>query len=122
MSKEIFYTSSSFGMVCRALVDSLSPAFFVLGLLSKRKIVALLEKIKNEPTKTKPVKKNLFFFRFAPLHYGDCVIYGFPMAFGLGRVGCFLQHDHPGIRSDFPLAVKASVEMHGAIQLSPVTT
>ena len=39
-------------------------------------------------------------------HYGDCVIYGFPMAFGLGRVGCFMAHDHPGSETDFWLGVK----------------
>ena len=50
--------------------------------------------------------KKPLLFPIRALHYGDCVIYGFPMAFGLGRVGCFLAHDHPGIRSDFPLAVK----------------
>lgn len=48
------------------------------------------------------------------LHYGDCVIYGFPMAFGLGRVGCFLAHDHPGIQSDFVLAVQGICEEHWA--------
>ena len=51
-------------------------------------------------------EKKPFLFRISALHYGDCVIYGFPMAFGLGRVGCFMAHDHPGIKSDFPLAVK----------------
>ena len=44
------------------------------------------------------------------LHYGDCVIYGFPMAFGLGRVGCFMAHDHPGLQSDFLLAVQGVCE------------
>ena len=45
-------------------------------------------------------------FPVKPTNYGDCVIYGFPMAFGLGRVGCFLAHDHPGIQTDFALGVK----------------
>ena len=44
------------------------------------------------------------------LHYGDCVIFGFPMAFGFGRIGCFMAHDHPGIESDFPLAVAGICE------------
>ena len=47
-------------------------------------------------------KKLLFPVRAT--HYGDCVIYGFPMAFGLGRIGCFLAHDHPGKESDFFLS------------------
>ncbi len=45
-------------------------------------------------------------FPIRALHYGDCVIYGFPMAFGLGRIGCFMAHDHPGLESDFVLATK----------------
>ena len=45
-------------------------------------------------------------FPVKPTNYGDCVIYGFPMAFGLGRVGCFLAHDHPGHQSEFFLAVQ----------------
>ena len=50
--------------------------------------------------------KQSLLFPIRALHYGDCVIYGFPMAFGLGRVGCFMAHDHPGLQSDFILAVK----------------
>ena len=46
------------------------------------------------------------------LHYGDCVIYGFPMAFGFGRIGCFMAHDHPGLESDFFLSVAGICENH----------
>ena len=59
----------------------------------------------NEENTDSTEKKPLL-FPIRALHYGDCVIYGFPMAFGLGRIGCFLAHDHPGIRSDFLLAVQ----------------
>ena len=45
-------------------------------------------------------------------HYGDCVIYGFPMAFGLGRIGCFMAHDHPGLESNFFLAVQGVCRDH----------
>ena len=45
-------------------------------------------------------------------HYGDCVIYGFPMAFGFGRIGCFMAHDHPGLESNFFLAVQGVCENH----------
>jgi len=45
-------------------------------------------------------------------HYGDCVIYGFPMAFGLGRIGCFMAHDHPGLESTFFLAVQGVCQDH----------
>ena len=60
-------------------------------------------KSKNKKRQKDPDKKLLFPVR--PTHYGDCVIYGFPMAFGLGRVGCFMAHDHPGLQTDFWLAV-----------------
>lgn len=58
---------------------------------------------KANPIREKEGKKLLLPVRAT--HYGDCVIYGFPMAFGFGRIGCFLAHDHPGLRSDFFLAV-----------------
>ena len=32
------------------------------------------------------------------------------MAFGFGRIGCFMAHDHPGVESDFPLAVAGICE------------
>ncbi|MEC7985695.1 MAG: prolipoprotein diacylglyceryl transferase family protein [Myxococcota bacterium] len=51
-------------------------------------------------------EKKPLLLRVSALHYGDCVIYGFPLAFGLGRVGCFMAHDHPGLQSDFFLATK----------------
>ena len=47
-------------------------------------------------------------------HYGDCVIYGFPLAFGFGRIGCFMAHDHPGLESDFFLAVQGVCRNHWA--------
>src|SRR4029079_10872751 len=35
----------------------------------------------------------------------DYIAYGFPLGFGIGRIGCFLLHDHPGTVTTFPLAV-----------------
>jgi phosphatidylglycerol:prolipoprotein diacylglycerol transferase len=35
----------------------------------------------------------------------DHIAFAFPIGFGLGRVGCFLTHDHPGTVTSFPLAV-----------------
>ncbi len=40
------------------------------------------------------------------LPYADCIARYFPIAWALGRVGCFLIHDHPGIESDSFLAVE----------------
>jgi phosphatidylglycerol:prolipoprotein diacylglycerol transferase len=41
--------------------------------------------------------------RFAP--FGDGFALGLPVGWGIARVGCFTVHDHPGVRSDFLLAV-----------------
>lgn len=38
--------------------------------------------------------------------YVDPVLWGFVPGWMLGRIGCFLAHDHPGARSDFFLAVR----------------
>jgi len=40
------------------------------------------------------------------LQYGDALAYGFPFGFFFGRLGCFGVHDHPGVESEFFLAVK----------------
>ncbi|MEN9787531.1 MAG: hypothetical protein RLZZ299_2795 [Pseudomonadota bacterium] len=37
---------------------------------------------------------------------GDALAWGFGLGFGLGRVGCFLAHDHPGTPTNFWLGVK----------------
>lgn len=38
--------------------------------------------------------------------YGDHIAYAFPLGYGIGRIGCFLIHDHPGTLSHFVLAVR----------------
>ena len=50
----------------------------------------------------------LFFRRrLLPLpSYADAVITAFPWGWAVGRLGCFLTHLHPGLRSDFFLAVR----------------
>lgn len=40
------------------------------------------------------------------LAYADTLIWGIPWGCGVGRIGCFLIHDHPGTLSHFILAVK----------------
>lgn len=65
---------------------------------------------KSNKTRQANGKKLLLPVRAA--HYGDCVIYGFPMAFGFGRIGCFMAHDHPGLESNFFLAVQGVCENH----------
>jgi phosphatidylglycerol:prolipoprotein diacylglycerol transferase len=37
--------------------------------------------------------------------HADAIMFGFPFAWVLGRLGCFSAHDHVGARSDFLLAV-----------------
>ena len=46
-------------------------------------------------------RKKLDFFAYA-----DTLIWGVPWGCGIGRIGCFLIHDHPGTLSSFILAVK----------------
>jgi phosphatidylglycerol:prolipoprotein diacylglycerol transferase len=38
--------------------------------------------------------------------YSDTAIFGLPVGLFIGRIGCFLIHDHPGTLSDFALAVQ----------------
>lgn len=38
------------------------------------------------------------------LEYLDAIAYAFPFAWVLGRLGCTLAHDHPGVVTSFPLA------------------
>lgn len=37
--------------------------------------------------------------------YADTAVFGLPFGFMLGRIGCFLIHDHPGTATDFALGV-----------------
>ncbi|MBX3268862.1 MAG: prolipoprotein diacylglyceryl transferase [Sandaracinaceae bacterium] len=43
--------------------------------------------------------------RYPLLPFADLTSYAFPFAWLLGRLGCFVTHDHPGRVTDFPLAV-----------------
>jgi phosphatidylglycerol---prolipoprotein diacylglyceryl transferase len=40
------------------------------------------------------------------IRYADAIIWGLPLGCGIGRIGCFLIHDHPGTLTDFVLGVK----------------
>lgn len=39
------------------------------------------------------------------LRYADIIMYWFPLGWGIGRIGCFLTHMHPGRLSSLPIAV-----------------
>ena len=47
--------------------------------------------------------------RIALWDYGDVIAFAFMPAWALGRVGCFVIHDHPGRLSDFALAAQMQV-------------
>ena len=38
--------------------------------------------------------------------YADTVIFGLPLGFAIGRLGCFFIHDHPGTLTHFVLGVQ----------------
>ncbi|MFH1089141.1 MAG: prolipoprotein diacylglyceryl transferase [Candidatus Uhrbacteria bacterium] len=38
--------------------------------------------------------------------YSDAMIFGLPIGYAIGRIGCFLIHDHPGIPTTFFLGVQ----------------
>ena len=52
------------------------------------------------------------FWRYVRKHqldfiaYADAMIWGLPLGCGIGRIGCFLIHDHPGTLTSFVLGVK----------------
>ncbi|HEX6765454.1 MAG TPA: prolipoprotein diacylglyceryl transferase family protein [Polyangiaceae bacterium] len=46
------------------------------------------------------------FYKVELLPYADIIASSFPISMALGRFGCTVAHDHPGLRSDFFLAVK----------------
>jgi len=45
-------------------------------------------------------------YKAALLPYADIVASAFPVSWTFGRLGCTIAHDHPGVFSDFFLAVK----------------
>lgn len=38
--------------------------------------------------------------------YADTMVFGLPLGLFIGRIGCFLIHDHPGTATDFALGVQ----------------
>lgn len=41
-----------------------------------------------------------------PWRYADIIAFGLPFGIWIGRIGCFLIHDHPGTATDFVLGLK----------------
>jgi len=52
--------------------------------------------------------------------FADSVAYGLPLGFGIGRIGCFFIHDHPGTLTHFFLGVKYpdGIRHDGGLELS----
>ncbi len=44
--------------------------------------------------------------RISLREYGDAFALGIAPGWGVARIGCFTVHDHPGVLTDFPLAVR----------------
>lgn len=44
------------------------------------------------------------------LAYLDAVVFVFPSALAIGRIGCALAHDHPGVVTGFPLAISLQTQ------------
>lgn len=44
--------------------------------------------------------------KFDVFAYADAMVSGLPLGIGIGRIGCFLIHDHPGTLTHFVLGVK----------------
>lgn len=72
-------------------IDPRQPGFAIMGgLLSGAAVVWFYTK-----------RKGLDF-----LAYADTLAWGLPWGCGIGRIGCFLIHDHPGTLTSFTLGVK----------------
>jgi phosphatidylglycerol:prolipoprotein diacylglycerol transferase len=73
------------------IINPMRPGFAIMGgLLAGALVVWLFA-----------AKKGLNF-----LEYADVLVWGLPWGCGIGRIGCFLIHDHPGTLSSFALAIK----------------
>jgi len=48
--------------------------------------------------------------RIRILGYADAMLFGFTLGWFLGRMGCFVAHDHPGVETDFFLGVYGMCE------------
>lgn len=55
------------------------------------------------------VAVGIWFFRKKKVDvwgYADTAIFGLPVGLFIGRIGCFLIHDHPGTATDFALGIE----------------
>jgi len=79
------------------------------GFIACTGIVIWIVKSKNDTIRRENVKRKEAGTPLQPLlpllGYGDSLLYGLTLGFCLGRFGCFLAHDHPGIATDFWLGV-----------------
>jgi phosphatidylglycerol:prolipoprotein diacylglycerol transferase len=79
------------------------------GFIACTLIVVWLIKGKNDAIRRENVKRKDAGTPLQPLlpglGYADSLVYGLTLGWLLGRFGCFLAHDHPGIATDFWLGV-----------------
>lgn len=58
----------------------------------------------------------MIFFRMKKVPfdtYADALAVGMAPGWAIARIGCFLVHDHPGVKTDFPLAVNFPAQYFG---------
>jgi phosphatidylglycerol:prolipoprotein diacylglycerol transferase len=77
-------------------------------LSSWKRVLAFWEGLSSFGGLLGGVLAGLVFFRRRriPIHrYGDAFALGIAPGWGIARIGCFVIHDHPGVKTSFPLAV-----------------
>lgn len=87
----VFYDLSWYAQNPLAIINPMLPGYSMMGGLLGG-VVAGLAYVKRH---------GLGVWKVA-----DIVAYTLPLGIGIGRIGCFLIHDHPGTLTDFVLGVK----------------
>ncbi len=78
----------------------------ILGIVFfRREDQAVISANRKAKAEGKPLQP-----RVNVLGYADAMLFGFTLGWFLGRMGCFVAHDHPGIETNFWLGVYGMCE------------